>query len=257
MLMTEQEQLAGYDDHGDDRIPELRALESPPSVPAASSPELRTLVAVVVGAVVVAALYVAQDVLIPMTLAVLLSFVLSPLVDLLRRIGLWRAPAVALSVLVALGAIGLIGTLLGSQATTLAADVPHYVEAVQNKLESIQAVATTRLAFITRILNGGRPAATPPTFPLSVRDGTTPTAGSSWRHAATTARRRTCRAELLGARGGSGRYRAAPRTARNHCHCADRCGVHSDAARGPARQVHTPRWLQGSASDDNRDGRCW
>ena len=165
MVMTEHEQLAGYDDHGDDRIPELRALESPPSVPAASSPELRTLVAVVVGAVVVAALYVAQDVLIPMTLAVLLSFVLSPLVDLLRRIGLWRAPAVALSVLVALGAIGLIGTLLGSQATTLAADVPHYVEAVQNKLESIQAVATTRLASITRILNGGRPVATPPIVP--------------------------------------------------------------------------------------------
>ena len=165
MPMTEQEQLAGYDDHGDDRIPELRALESPPSVPAASSPELRTLVAVVVGAVVVAALYVAQDVLIPMTLAVLLSFVLSPLVDLLRRIGLWRAPAVALSVLVALGAIGLIGTLLGSQATTLAADVPHYVEAVQNKLESIQAVATTRLASITRLLNGGRPATTPPIVP--------------------------------------------------------------------------------------------
>ena len=165
MVMTEHEQLAGYDDHGDDRIPELRALESPPSVPAASSPELRTLVAVVVGAVVVAALYVAQDVLIPMTLAVLLSFVLSPLVDLLRRLGLWRAPAVALSVLVALGAIGLIGTLLGSQATTLAADVPHYVEAVQNKLESIQAVATTRLASITRILNGGRPVATPPIVP--------------------------------------------------------------------------------------------
>jgi len=165
MVMTEHEQLAGYDDHGDDRIPELRALESPPSVPAASSPELRTLVAVVVGAVVVGALYVAQDVLIPMTLAVLLSFVLSPLVDLLRRIGLWRAPAVALSVLVALGAIGLIGTLLGSQATTLAADVPHYVEAVQNKLESIQAVATTRLASITRILNGGRPATTPPIVP--------------------------------------------------------------------------------------------
>lgn len=165
MLMTEQEQLAGYDDHGDDRIPELQALASPPSVPAASSPELRTLVAVVVGAVVVAALYVAQDVLIPMTLAVLLSFVLSPLVDLLRRIGLWRAPAVALSVLVALGAIGLIGTLLGSQATTLAADVPHYVEAVQNKLESIQAVATTRLESITRILNRGRTATTPPIVP--------------------------------------------------------------------------------------------
>jgi predicted PurR-regulated permease PerM len=59
-----------------------------------------------VGAIVVATLYIAQDVLIPITLAVMLSFVLSPLVDVLRRIGLWRAAAVALSVLVALGAIG-------------------------------------------------------------------------------------------------------------------------------------------------------
>src|SRR4026207_2247309 len=129
--MTEQEQLAGYDEGGRDRTPELRALETPPSVPASSSAELRTLVAVAVGAIVVAALYIAQDVLIPITLAVMLSFVLSPLFDVVRGVGLWRAAAVALSVLVALGAIGLIGTLLGSQAATLAADLPRYAEAVQ------------------------------------------------------------------------------------------------------------------------------
>ena len=63
--MTDQEQLAGYDEDGTDRASELRALETPPSVPAASSPELRTLVAVAVGAIVVATLYIAQDVLIP------------------------------------------------------------------------------------------------------------------------------------------------------------------------------------------------
>ena len=119
--MTEREQLAGYDDDGTVRPPELPALETPPAIPAASSPELRTLVAVAVGAIIVATLYIAQDVLIPMTLAVVLSFVLSPLVDLLRRIGMCRAAAVAVSVLVALGAIGLIGTLLANQAATLAA----------------------------------------------------------------------------------------------------------------------------------------
>src|SRR6185295_15769726 len=101
-------------------------------------------------------LYIAQDVLIPITLAVMLSFVLSPLVDLLGRIGLWRAAAVALSVLAALGAIGLIGTLLGSQAASLAADVPDYVEAVQSKVERMQAFATTRVASVTRLLSGSR-----------------------------------------------------------------------------------------------------
>ena len=175
--MTDQEQLAGYDEDGTDRTAALRALETAPSVPAASSPELRTLVAIAVGAIVVATLYIAQDVLIPITLAVLLSFVLSPLVDVLRRIGLWRAAAVAVSVLVALGAIGLIGTLLGSQAATLAADVPHYVEAVQSKVERIQVFATTRVTSITTLLSGGKPAAAPVAVPaVSTRGDKTDTA---------------------------------------------------------------------------------
>jgi predicted PurR-regulated permease PerM len=159
--MTDQEQLAGYDEDRTDRASELRALETPPSVPAASSPELRTLVAIAVGAIVVATLYIAQDVLIPITFAVLLSFVLSPLVDVLRRIGLWRAAAVAVSVLFALGAIGLIGTLLGSQAATLAADVPQYVEAVQSKIGRIQDLATSRVTSITGLLGRGQPATAP------------------------------------------------------------------------------------------------
>ena len=163
--MTEPEQLAGYDEAGRDPAAPLQALDAPPSVPAASSPELRTLVAIAMGAIVVATLYIAQDVLIPITLAVLLSFVLSPLVDLLRRIGLWRAAAVALSVLIALGAIALIGTLLGSQAATLAADMPQYAEAVQRKMGRIQARAATRLAGITGILSAGKPATAPVVLP--------------------------------------------------------------------------------------------
>jgi predicted PurR-regulated permease PerM len=156
--MTDQEQLAGYDDDGTDGTPPPGAPETPAGGPPVSSPELRTLAAAAVGAIVVAALYIAQDVLIPITLAVMLSFVLSPLVNLLGRIGLWRAAAVAVSVLVALGAIGLIGTLLGSQAATLTADLPHYVEAVQGKVSRIQALAATRVASITQLLSGGKPA---------------------------------------------------------------------------------------------------
>jgi predicted PurR-regulated permease PerM len=163
--MTEHEQLAGYDDDATDRAAKLRALEAGPGVPAASSPELKTLVALAVGAIVVATLYIAQDVLIPITLAVLLSFVLSPLVDLLRRIGLWRAPAVALSVLVALGAIGVVGTLLGSQASTLAADLPHYVDAIHRKVEGVQALGAARLASLTRLMGGARLATAPRAVP--------------------------------------------------------------------------------------------
>jgi len=160
-----EEKLAGYEDVVKGRAPDFRELETAPSVPAASSPELRTLVAIAVGSITVATLYIAQDILIPITLAVMLSFVLSPLVNALGRIGLWRAAAVAVSVVVALGAIGLIGTLLGSQAAGLAADAPIYAEAVQSKVGKLQALATTRLAAITRPFGAGEAAPAPVAAP--------------------------------------------------------------------------------------------
>jgi len=78
-----------------------------PSGDAAALLETRNLLRLLVAAVVIAALRVAQDVFIPVTLAVILSFVLSPLVSLLGRAGLRRAPAVVLSVVLALGLLGL------------------------------------------------------------------------------------------------------------------------------------------------------
>jgi len=109
--------------------------------------------------------------------------VLSPLVDFLRRIGLWPAPAVGVSVLVALGAIGLIGTLLGNQAAALSADVPLYVAAVESKVARIQVFAASRVASIAHLTTGGEPATTavppPPVPPRSRRtDPVAPLAGT-------------------------------------------------------------------------------
>ena len=160
--MTDQQDLAGYDHGGKDLTAERRALESAPSIPTASSPELKALVAIAVATIVVAALYIAQDAFIPITLAVMLAFVLSPLVEALRKIGLWPAAAVGLSVLVALGAIGLVGTLLGNQAAAMAADVPQYVQAIQRKVEGIQDFAAIRLTAITQLISGdSHPNVTP------------------------------------------------------------------------------------------------
>ncbi len=134
-------------------------------VPPAASPEIRTLLGLAVAAIVIAALYAAQDVLIPITLAVILSFVLSPLVGLLERLRLWRAPAVIVSVLAALGGIVLIGTLIGSQASTLAADAPQYAATIERKLERAQQFATAHIAAVTSLFSGldrTPPAATSP-----------------------------------------------------------------------------------------------
>jgi predicted PurR-regulated permease PerM len=167
--MTDDDQLAGYDEAPASATP---AASHP--VPPPSAPESRTLAGLAVTAIVVAALYLAQDVLVPITLAVMLSFVLSPLTNGLRRIGLWRGPAVILSVVLALAVIGALGTLIGSQAAGLAEDAPRYAEAIEQKIEGAQSLATARLGFLLRVFGAtGEQAvpttATPPPRPAATR----------------------------------------------------------------------------------------
>lgn len=125
----------------------------------ASAPELKTLAAVAVGTLVIAALYFGQEVLIPITLAVMLSFVLSPVVNFLQRLRLWRAPAVIVTVLAALGVLGLVGTLIGSQAASLTANAPQYARTIEAKVEGIQGFAVARMASLTKELGGKHAAA--------------------------------------------------------------------------------------------------
>lgn len=111
--------------------------------PAPSAAGLMTLAAAVV---IVTALYVARAVLIPVTLAVLLSFLLAPLVELLRRIRLGRVPAVLLAVVLAIGVILGIGGVIGTQVAGLAGDIPRYASTVQDKLQSVQGATVGRLS---------------------------------------------------------------------------------------------------------------
>src|ERR1700760_5200584 len=100
-----------------ERMPEnVTVIEPRPTVVApAETPGLTGLLTLAVGVVVVAGLYLGRTVLIPITLAVLLSFVLAPLVNLLRRIHLGRVPSALIAVLLALCIILSLGTLLGTQ----------------------------------------------------------------------------------------------------------------------------------------------
>src|SRR5215213_7482623 len=84
--------------------------------------------------VVVAALYFAQDVLVPIALAVLLSFLLAPLVHWLER---WRVHRVASVIIVMMLALGVVaGTmyLVYSQVTNLATDLPKYRSNIRQKV---------------------------------------------------------------------------------------------------------------------------
>ncbi len=103
--------------------------------PAAPSPGRTALPALNAGAVVVAALYFGRDLLIPLVLAVLLAFVLAPVVVRLQRARLPKAPAVLIAVALAFTIIGGIGAVVGRQATTLAGSLPNYQATIQEKMK--------------------------------------------------------------------------------------------------------------------------
>jgi predicted PurR-regulated permease PerM len=110
---------------------------SAPSIPSADAPRPLSLVPVVVAVVVVGALYLAKDVLVPIVLAVLLAFVLAPLVGLLRKLRMGRTLSVVIAMLMALAVVGLTGTVIGQQVAGLASDLPRTAERIQKKVAAL------------------------------------------------------------------------------------------------------------------------
>jgi predicted PurR-regulated permease PerM len=122
-----------------------------PATPVAPSPAggAQTLSTLAVITATIVALYFGADILIPIALAVLLSFALAPLVNRLRRLGLPRVPAVLAVVLLAFLAIGGFGVLVGKQLAQLADNLPQYQETIRTKIRSLQ-IASPGGGFLER-----------------------------------------------------------------------------------------------------------
>ena len=118
-------------------------------VPAAETPKPEALFGLATGVVVVSALYLARDVLIPITLAVFLTFFLAPIVRLLQRARFPRVAAVAVSGLLALAIILLLGGIIGAQLKSLIADAPQYQSTVINKFESLHSAVNGLVKQVT------------------------------------------------------------------------------------------------------------
>ena len=104
----------------------------------AEIPGLTGLLSLATGVVVVAALYLGRAVLVPIMLAVLLSFVLAPLVSGLRFLRLGKTPSALLAVGVAVAVIGLTASVIGAQVASLADDVPTYVKQLERKAAGVR-----------------------------------------------------------------------------------------------------------------------
>ena len=91
-------------------------------------------------AMTVATLYLARDVLVPLVLAALLSFALSPPMLWMRRHHVPRVPSVAIVVTLAFLGIFMVGRLVVSQVSTLADNLPVYEQNLEQKVHSVQGV---------------------------------------------------------------------------------------------------------------------
>ena len=74
----------------------------------------------VLAVIIVMTLYFGREIVIPIALAILLSFVLAPVVGLLQRIRVPRGIAVVSVVILAFALLFAVGSLLASQLTQLA-----------------------------------------------------------------------------------------------------------------------------------------
>lgn len=93
-----------------------------------------------VGLLVAAAiLYLARDVLIPLALAILLSFLLAPLVRRLEHWKLGRLTSTLIAVVIGFAFIGGIGLVAARQALSLAGKLPEYRENIREKIHALRA----------------------------------------------------------------------------------------------------------------------
>lgn len=103
----------------------------------ASTAALVGIWTVLLTASVITVLYVGRELLIPLALAVMLTFLLSPLVARLER-WIGRIAAVLIVVLMLFGVIGGTGWLLTRQLIDLAAKLPNYQANIDAKLRAIR-----------------------------------------------------------------------------------------------------------------------
>ena len=137
---------------------------------------LSAVATAILTAIVIMVLYFGREIIIPIALAILLSFVLAPLVGLLQRLRIPRGLAVVSVVTIAFALIFAMGSLLASQLTQLAGDLPRYQSTISEKIQSFRETTAGRgtlerasgmLKDLSKELD--KPAATAPEGSLSPR----------------------------------------------------------------------------------------
>jgi predicted PurR-regulated permease PerM len=129
-------------------------------------------------ATLLALLYFARDVLVPITLAFILSLLIAPLVRGLRRVGLGQTLSVLAAVLVlALSFIAIAG-VIGTQLVHMGGSLQKYERTLERKLETLNNLTLKRVSAMTaqagRVLNRNPEVTQPQTLQPDAAGAKTP-----------------------------------------------------------------------------------
>jgi predicted PurR-regulated permease PerM len=98
---------------------------------------------------VLALLYFARGVLVPITLAIILSLLIAPLVRLLRRLGLGQTLSVLAAVLVLALSFAAVAGVIGSQLIRMVQSLPRYERTIERKLKTLDDITVGRFNALT------------------------------------------------------------------------------------------------------------
>jgi predicted PurR-regulated permease PerM len=87
---------------------------------------------------VIASLYWAQTVLIPIALSIMLTFLLSPVASALERTGMGRLPSVILIVVLTFSLFATIGWVVSIEFTNLGNELPKYTGNIRQKISDVR-----------------------------------------------------------------------------------------------------------------------
>jgi predicted PurR-regulated permease PerM len=87
---------------------------------------------------VIAILYVARGILIPLVFAIVLALVLSPAVALLQKLRLGRFPSVLLIMAISIAVAGGVGWVIFNELVEVVNDLPSYQQNIHNKIEAMR-----------------------------------------------------------------------------------------------------------------------
>jgi len=104
---------------------------------------------VIATATILALLYLAREVLVPITLAIILSLLIAPLVRLLRHLGLGQTLSVLAAVLLLAFSFAAVAGVIGSQLVRLVQSLPQYERTIEGKLRTLNDFTVSGVNAIT------------------------------------------------------------------------------------------------------------